>query len=104
MIIRHALIPFLTALLFTGNSFAGDVTAKMQPKIDAYKKQAAVWAADPAIVKAVKEANAKGPIPMMGNAKWRDLKETDPIVTAFINNPAGQLMLKWQNTDAKGIY
>lgn len=103
MMIRNASIAFFTAFLFTGSALAGDVTPKMQPKIDAHKKQMAAWAADPLIVKAVKEANTKGPIPMMGNAKWRELKESDPIVTAFINNPAGQLMRKWQNADAKGI-
>ena len=92
---------FLTAWL--GAAWAGDVTPKMQPKIDAYKKQAVAWAADPLIVKSVKEANAKGPIPMMGNAKWRELKETDPIVKAFVDHPAGQLMSKWMNADAKGI-
>ena len=82
---------------------AGDITPKMQVKIDAYKKQAASWAANPAIIKAVKDANAQGPIPMMGNAKWRELKETDPIVTGFITNPTGQLLTKWTNADPKGI-
>ena len=91
-------------LLFcTGLVSAGDVTSKMQPKIDAYKKQAVAWAADPLIVKAVKESNAKGPIPMMGNAKWRDLKESDPIVKELVDNASGQLMTKWMNADAKGI-
>lgn len=82
---------------------AADVTPKMQAKIDTYKKQAVTWAADPVVVKAVKEANAKGPIQGMGNAKWRELKETDPIVQEFITNPAGQLLTKWMNADAKGI-
>lgn len=82
---------------------AGDITPKMQVKIDAYKKQAATWAANPAIVKAVKDANAQGPIPMMGNAKWRELKENDPIVTGFITNPTGQMLTKWMSADAKGI-
>lgn len=86
-----------------GAAAAGDITPKMQVKIDAYKKQAATWAANPAIVKAVKDANAQGPIPMMGNAKWRELKETDPIVTGFITNPTGQMLTKWMNADAKGI-
>lgn len=86
-----------------GMATAGDITPKMQTKIDAYKKQAATWAANPAIVKAVKDANAQGPIPMMGNAKWRELKETDPVVTGFVGNPAGQLLTKWMNADAKGI-
>lgn len=82
---------------------ADELTAKMQPKIDAYKKQAVAWAAAPLIVRTVREANAKGPIPMMGNSKWRELKEDDPIVKTFVDNPAGQLLTKWMNADAKGI-
>lgn len=83
--------------------YAADVTPKMQPKIDTYKKQAVTWAADPAIVKAVKDANAKGPIPGMANAKWRELKETDPVVQEFVTNDTGKLLTKWMNADAKGI-
>ncbi|MCX7156226.1 MAG: hypothetical protein NTW45_07270 [Rhodocyclales bacterium] len=86
-----------------GAALAADVTAKMQPGIDAYKKQVLAWAADPSIVKAVKDSNAAGPIPMMGNAKWRDLKESDPIAKGLVDNAAGQLMTKWMNADAKGI-
>lgn len=84
-------------------AWAADVTAKMQPKIDAYKKQAVAWAADPLIVKAVRDSNAVGPIPMMGNAKWRDLKESDPLVKGLVDNAAGQLLTRWMNADAKGI-
>lgn len=93
----------LLAFLFAGNGWAGDVTPKMQPGIDAYKKQAVAWAADPLIVKAVKESNARGPIPMMGNAKWRELKESDPVVKGMVDNPAGQLLTRWMDADAKGI-
>lgn len=93
----------LVALTATTALRADELTAKMQPKIDAYKKQAVAWAADPLVVKSVREANATGPIPMMGNAKWRELKEDDPIVKGFVSNPAGQLLTKWMNADAKGI-
>jgi len=93
----------LAAVIVTTPVWAADVTPKMQPKIDSYKKQAAVWAMDPVIVKAVKESNAKGPIPMLGNAKWRELKESDPIVKGLVDNPAGQRLTKWMNADAKGI-
>ncbi|MBD3810901.1 hypothetical protein [Thiobacillus sp.] len=93
----------LAAVIVTTPVWAADVTPKMQPKIDAYKKQAAVWAMDPVIVKAVKESNAKGPIPMLGNAKWRELKESDPIVKGLVDNPAGQRLTKWMNADPKGI-
>ena len=54
-------------------------------------------------VTAVKESNALGPIPAMGNAKWRELKETDPIVSGFVSNATGQLLTKWMSADAKGI-
>jgi len=93
----------LALTLFAGAASAGDVTPKMQPKIDAYLKQVAGWAANPEVIKAVKEANAKGPIVGMGNAKWRDLKETDPQVQGFVTNLTGQLLSKWMNADAKGI-
>lgn len=75
--IRNALAALvgLVAWLLVGAAMAGDITPKMQKKIDEYKKQAASWAADPMIVEAVKEANTQGPLPGMGNAKWRELKE-----------------------------
>lgn len=93
----------LAAMIVTTPVRAADVTPKMQPKIDSYKKQAALWAMDPVIVKAVKEANAQGPIPMLGNAKWRELKESDPIVKGLVDNPAGQRLTTWMNADPKGI-
>lgn len=96
----------LLAAMFAGATVAAtadDITPKMQSKIETYKKQAATWAADPAIVKAVKDANAKGPLPGMANAKWRELKETDPTVQEFVTSPTGQLLTKWMNADAKGI-
>jgi hypothetical protein len=97
-----SIVLFAAVLLgLAGRAAAGGITPKMQTKIDTYKKQAANWAADPGIVKAVKETNAKGPIPEMGNAKWRELKETDPVVAGFVTNPAGQLLT---NLDAGDIH
>ena len=80
-----------------------DVTPKMQPRIDAYKKKIQDWAAHPELVKGVKESNAKGPVPGMANAKWRELKENDPLVESFVKNPVGQLATQWMNEDPKGI-
>lgn len=102
-ILSTRLLPAMALIFTTTTTLAGDITPKMQPKIDQYKTQAVTWAADPLIVQAVKDSNAQGPIPGMGNAKWRELKETDPVVQGFITNPAGQLMTKWMNADAKGI-
>lgn len=96
-------VSVIALTLFAGGALAGDVTPKMQPKIDACHKKTAEWAANPEVVKAVKEANAKGAIPGMGNAKWRDLKESDPLAQSFVSSPTGQLLTKWMNADAKGI-
>jgi len=97
------MIAFAALSLVAQGVVAGDITPKMQPKIDAYKKKAAEWAANPEIVKAVKEANAKGPIAAMGNAKWRELKEDDPVVSGLVTSSVGQLLTKWMAADAKGI-
>lgn len=93
----------LMTFMLASTVFAGDITPKMQKKIDEYKKQAVTWAADPKLITAVKEANAAGPIAGMGNAKWRELKENDPIVQTFITNPTGLLLTSLMNADAKGI-
>lgn len=93
----------LFALLCNGLAAAGEITPVMHKKIEVYKKKAVAWAADPEIVKAVREANAKGPIVGMGNAKWRELKGDDPAVAAFVNNRAGQLLTQWMKQDEKSI-
>ena len=100
---RTRLLLASALLLTTPVVLAGDITPKMQPKIDQYKTQAMTWAADPLIIQAVKDSNAQGPIAGMGNAKWRELKDTDPVVQGFVTNPAGQLVTQWMNADAKGI-
>lgn len=93
-----------TALsLVTIASFAAPITPKMQPNIDQYKRQAALWAAEFAIVQAVKEANVKGPIAGLDNAKWRTLKEADPVVQSFITSPSGELLMRWMEDDTRGI-
>lgn len=95
---------FYTVLAgFSTLVLAADISAKMQKKIDEYKKTAATWAADPMIVAAVKEANAQGPIAGMGNAKWRELKDSDPVVQGFVTNAAGKRLTQWMNADSKGI-
>lgn len=93
----------LGATLFSAAATAEDITPKMQPKIDAYKKQIQEWATHPQIINAVKEGNAKGPIAGMGNAKWREIKEDDPLVQGFITSSTGKWLTDWMKADAKGI-
>lgn len=77
---------------------ANELPAPLQAKVEKYKKQLVEWAAHPTMVAAVKEANAKGgPIAGMNNAKWNDLDEKDPVVTASLTSPAGNLIRKWED-------
>lgn len=100
--VQQLIVLFITLGLAT-LSYAADITPKMQKSIDAYKTKIVQWAADPVVVKAVKEANARGAIPMMGNAKWREIDPKDPLITGFETNAAGALVTKWMEADPKGI-
>ena len=71
--------------------------ADIAAKVETYKKKLVTWAADPVIVKAVKEANASGGlIPGMTNGKWDELAENDPQVTATLVTPASKLVKQWE--------
>ena len=72
----------------------------VQAKVDAQIKIIQGWAADPIIVKAVKEQNAKlsDEYKAMTQEKWQDLGKTDPFVRSFDKNPAGEF-LKSKKTD-----
>jgi len=99
----RALAAALIFAAYAGTAWSAAITPEMQQKIEAYKTRAATLAADPALVKSVKEANAKGAIPGMDNAKWEPLPEANPVVSEMVSNPAGQLLSKWMNEDAKGL-
>jgi hypothetical protein len=71
---------------------AFEITPAIQAELDRQKRIVAGWAADPVIVKAVVEQNARGPLPGMDNAKWKVLRRSDPIVRAFQSNAAGQFL------------
>lgn len=84
-----AVVAFLPVMALAG-SF--ELNAAVQAELDKQTKALAVWAADPLIVNAVKEQNAKGPIPSMDNPKWKAVRRSDPMVQALISNPAGQFL------------
>lgn len=102
-------IPFFASLFIgaliscasTSIVFADALPANVQAKVDTYKKKMVEWAANPVIIEAVKAANLKGPAGGMGNAKWADLDEKDPVVLSYQNNEAGVLVSKWD--DDKGL-
>ncbi len=71
---------------------AFEMTPAAQGELDKAKVVLAKWAASPAVVNAVKEQNAKGPIPGLDNAKWKTMRRTDPVVKGFETNAAGQFL------------
>jgi hypothetical protein len=89
--VAAVVVTFLPIMALAG-SF--ELTPSIQSELERQAKALAVWAADPVIVNAVKEQNAKGPIPGMDNAKWKTVRRSDPIVQGLINNPAGQFLKK----------
>lgn len=71
--------------------------AELNAKIETYKKKLVDWAANPVIIKAVKEANAKGGmIPGMTNGKWDEIGDNAPEVTVILNTPASKLVKQWE--------
>lgn len=83
------LIGLTSVVAFAANL---EITPAVQAELDRQKHALAAWAADPVIVRAVREVNAKGPIPGMDNAKWKTIRRTDPLVQALTHNPAGEFL------------
>ncbi len=89
------LVGVVMVFISMSNARANGLPPEVQAKVDVYKKKLVEWATNPAIVAAVKAANAKGGLAGMGNAKWTELDEKDPVVLAFQNNEAGKIISKW---------
>jgi hypothetical protein len=88
---------FLVALAFQSSLALAGLPADIEAKAEVYKKKLVDWAANPVIVKAVKEANAAGgAIPGMTNGKWDELAETDPLVNGMLATPASKLIKQWE--------
>jgi hypothetical protein len=79
---------------------AAEIDAALQAKIDAQIKTIQTWAADPVIVKAVKDHNASLPADQaaMTQDKWKALTLLDPFVRSFSKNEAAGV-LKAKKTD-----
>jgi hypothetical protein len=86
----------LSALLLLARSvaLAQALAPTVQAKIDAQIAVIATWAADPAVVDAVRAHNASLPTDQaaLTQDKWRALTVLDPLVRGFSKNPAGQLL------------
>jgi hypothetical protein len=90
-------VAVVVAVIASAASF--EITPAVQAEIDRHKQVAAQWAADPAVVTAVRQQNAAGPIAGMDNAKWKSTRRSDPLVKGLQENAAGQaLKAKVQQT------
>lgn len=97
-----AMLVGLVVALGTATNVRAELPPDVQSKVDGYKKKLVEWAANPAIVAAVKESNAKGGLVAgMSNAKWDELADADPVVKGFQSSAAGKLVTKWE--EDKGI-
>lgn len=95
----------LISLLFVGAVISvlsstaahAELAPDVQAKVDTYKKKLIEWAANPTIVAAAKESNAKGGLVAgMSNAKWDELADGDAAVKGFQTSAAGKLLTQWE--------
>lgn len=93
---RQSLALIMTCALSTMAS-AADLPENTRKKIEVYRAKLVEWAANPLVIKTVKEANAKGgSLPGMTNAKWDDLPNTDPQVQSLLKSPLSLQLGKWE--------
>ena len=96
--VAAVIVGFACAIAGPGRASAADAAlqAKINAKIDLIK----TWAADPAIVAAVKAHNASEPADhaAMTQDKWASLTVLDPFVRGFSKNDAAAF-LKSKKTD-----
>lgn len=80
----------MAALMVAG----AELPAAMQPKVQAKVKEIQAWAADPAVVAAVKAYNTAPPAmaKAMTPEKWKGLSVLDPSVRAYAKNAAAEAM------------
>lgn len=98
MILKGVLLS--VALAASTQAMSQSLPADMQAKVDKYKQKLVEWAATPAVVAAVKEANAKGATALT-NAKWEELADSDPAVQPYLGSPVAKQLAKWE--EDKGI-
>lgn len=80
---------------------AFEISPAVQAEIDKQKSVIAAWAASPEVVGAVREQNARGPLPGMDNAKWKATRRADLVVRGFQMNLAGRFLKR--KLDESGV-
>ena len=101
----NRMIATILGFVLTGAAYAADsaITPQMQTQLDAQKKIIALWAADPALVDAVKAQNLKGPLPGMDEAAWKALESRNPAVKTLRKGSIG-IWLNQKMKASDGLY
>ncbi len=84
--------------LFTCLAASASLPPDVQAKVDKVKAKLVTMAADPSIVAAVKEANAKG-APEMSNGKWVDLPDGDPFIQNILKTKVSRQIADMESKD-----
>lgn len=84
--------------LFTCLAASAALPSDVQAKVDKAKAKLVTLAADPAVIAAVKEANAKG-APEMSNGKWVDLQDGDPFIQNILKTKVSRQIADWESKD-----
>lgn len=100
---RKAPLAALAALGLAGSLRAVEMTPAVQKDLSRQVEVVKAWAANPAVVKAVLEQNAKGPIEGMDNEKWKAVKRSDDLVRGFTRNEAGKFLIQ-KVSDSGGLF
>lgn len=101
LLFRVSLLTLALAAASPESAAAEGLDPAVQAKVDAMTRQIQAWAADPALVQAVKAYNTAPPAASsaMTQDKWKGLPILDPTVRSFSKNPAAEF-LKTRKTDA----
>lgn len=93
-LLKKSLVLLAAATVSSSLLLAEGLEAPLQAKVDAAKKIAGTWAADPIIVNAVKAYNATPPeaSAAMTQDKWKGLPILDPFVRSFTKTPAAEFI------------
>lgn len=99
---KFALLSFLVTMPMSLQVMADPVTPEVQAKVESFKKKLVEWAANPVLIAAVKESNARGGLVKgMNNAKWIDVPDNDPLIIGMQTSEAGKVLS--QLSQDKGI-
>ncbi|WP_325426965.1 hypothetical protein [Aquabacterium sp.] len=88
----------LTLGCLAAPAWSSELPADVQVKVEKAKKRLAELAADPAVVSAVREANARDGAGMT-NGKWVDLGDADPFVKTILTSKVSGQIAQWEKAD-----